>query len=73
MTSYPAAGQFSVTVRATDGAGRAAVITRPMEGREACCGSRVPLSQDNLAPTGVFSRAAETVSVEVSEVDIQVR
>ena len=35
VTRYPAPGHFSLTVRATDGAGSARVITRPLEADEA--------------------------------------
>ena len=71
LTSYPGPGQFSLTVRASDGAGRARVITHPLEADQACCGSRVPLSQDNTAHIGVFSRLADPVSVEVSSVSLE--
>ena len=68
---YPGPGQFSLAVRASDGAGRARVITRPLEADEACCGSRVPVSPENTEHIGVFSRLADPVSVEVSEVSLE--
>ena len=71
VTRYPAPGHFSLTVRATDGTGSARVITRPLEADEACCGSRVPLNQDNTATIGVFSRLADPVSVEVTSVSLE--
>ena len=68
VTQYPAAGQYSVSVRARSGPGGASVITSSLEDGQACCGSMVPLSQDNTASTGSFSRLADPLRVEVSEV-----
>ena len=70
VTSYPAPGHFSLTVRATDGAGSARIITHQLEANEACCGSRVPVSADNTEDIGVFSRMADPVSVEVTSVSL---